>query len=336
MSDESKSIRVIPFSGKSSDWEYWDGKYMIKAEVTGYAKLIECAQNKKGVDQVPTATQVAEALAKDEEKRTTTDNNIIELHALAKKGMMELMLSMDTSKIQGKLAYKLIKRTKSKDYPDGNIKLAYERLKGKYAPKTIQTLLNLKKKFENSSLSTEENDFMSPDDWIAELEGIRMEMEDCDSEATMTDKDFMVHILNNLPLGYDAILDGLEKDLEQKNLTIDQLREKLMSRWYRMKKNIKAKNDIESREEIGAVAHDEVANYAKQFKGTCNGCGKYGHKKADCPNLTSRQQKLVCWYCDKEGHHIRNCEEFKDLKKDRSSRGVASLAIDCLDADFAF
>ena len=52
----------------------------------------------------------------------------------------------------------------------------------------------------------EENDFMSPDDWIAELEGIRMEMEDCDSEATMTDKDFMGHISNNLPLGYDAIL----------------------------------------------------------------------------------------------------------------------------------
>ena len=90
-------------------------------------------------------------------------------------------------------------------------------------------LLNLKKKFENSSLSMGENDFMSPDDWIAELEGIRMEMEDCDYEATMTDKDFMVHILNNLPLGYVAILDGLEKDLEQKNLTIDQLREKLMS-----------------------------------------------------------------------------------------------------------
>ena len=35
--------------------------------------------------------------------------------------MMELLLSMDTSEIKGKLAYKLIKRTKSKDYPDGNM-----------------------------------------------------------------------------------------------------------------------------------------------------------------------------------------------------------------------
>ena len=110
-----------------------------------------------------------------------------------------------------------------------------------------------------------------------------------------------------------------------------------MSRWYRIWKNIKWRDNIEYREEIGAMAQGEVANFAKQFKGNCNGCSKYGHKKADCPNLTSGQQKLVCWYyCDKEGHHIRNCEEFKELKKGRSSNGMASLAIDCLADDLAF
>ena len=35
--------------------------------------------------------------------------------------MMELLLSMDTPEIKGKLAYKLIKRTKSKDYPNRNM-----------------------------------------------------------------------------------------------------------------------------------------------------------------------------------------------------------------------
>ena len=43
-----------------------------------------------------------------------------------------------------------MKLAKTKDLADGNASLAWKRLKEKYATKSTQTLLRLKKKFVNS------------------------------------------------------------------------------------------------------------------------------------------------------------------------------------------
>jgi len=320
MSDE-KAIRTIPFSGKPSDWVYWDAKFMMRAEVTGYAKLIECEKDVKGVDQIPTASEVAEVVAKT--TKSEDDEKILALHKLAKKAQMDLLLSIDTSKSQGKIVFKLIKNTKNSDYPEGNCKEAYVRMKMKYAPKTIQSLLSLKKLFENSELEDWQN---SPEDWICKLEGYRLEMEEIDSTSTMSDRDFMVHILNNLPLQYDVILDGLEAQLENKKLTLENLREKLVNRYLRIRKNVKKVDEHEFME--SADATDNCAHYATQFKGSCYRCGKYGHKGAECPERGNRQQfeKGKCWFCDKAGHTLYNCEEFLTVKNAR--KGTANLALD--------
>ena len=54
---------------------------------------------------------------------------------------------------------------------------------------------------------------MDPDEWISELEGLRTEIEEINSSSAVSDYDFMVKILNNLPSEYDVILDGLESAL---------------------------------------------------------------------------------------------------------------------------
>ena len=37
------------------------------------------------------------------------------------------------------------------------------------------------------------------------------------------------------------------------------------------------KNDVENEEKA-------LTAYSKQFKGSCNKCGKYGHKSVHCPD----------------------------------------------------
>lgn len=81
----------------------------------------------------------------------------------------------------------------------------------------------------------------------------------------MSDMDFMIHVLSNLPEVYDVVLDGMEgrlmlKDGDSQNLTIEDVRDKL-NNWYER---------IDERERIGM--NTEVALTA--FKGNCYKWGK--------------------------------------------------------------
>ena len=57
-------------------------------------------------------------------------------------------------------------------------------------------------------------------------------------KGNISDKDFMIHILNNLPEEYDIILDGLENCLTamgENALTIDAIRKKLNHQYEKIK-----------------------------------------------------------------------------------------------------
>ena len=67
-------------------------------------------------------------------------------------------------------------------------------------------------------------------------------------------------------------------------------------------------------------------NKERFFKGRCNHCGKYRHKKADCWDLKSKQEsgqenerkgqkdksKVRCFKCKKLGHYANKCKNDKE------------------------
>ena len=83
------------------------------------------------------------------------------------------------------------------------------------------------------------------------------------------------------------------------------------------------------------TSHSNKKKHKKQFKGQCGYCGEYGHKKADCPNKNSSQNKgsngksdqkkkhstkgenkgkeqkdmskIKCYNCGEYGHFVRDC-----------------------------
>ena len=227
---EEKSIRIIEFSGDQSDWDGWSEKFLARAEHKGYRKLLLCKKNQAGTDVVPTESELNSAEGKS--TKTQDDKNIIALAKLNKLAYMDLILSIDHKKSRGKVAFQLVKNCKSSEYPEGNCKMAWDRLIAKYAPKSTPSLLKLMKKFENSRLTSSETD---PEEWLSELESLRTEIETIDINSKMSDKKFMVKVLNNLTPEYDVILDGLENRLEldpsdPNALTIDAIRDKLNNR----------------------------------------------------------------------------------------------------------
>ena len=75
----------------------------------------------------------------------------------------------------------------------------------------------------------------------------------------------------------------------------------------------------------------------KYFKGRCNHCGKFGHKKADCWDLKNMKEKhqedekkvqndkskVRCFKCGKLGHYANECKNDKESSGDDNNETFA-------------
>jgi gag-polypeptide of LTR copia-type len=90
-----------------------------------------------------------------------------------------------------------VKGCKYKDYVNSNALLAWECLKNKFEPVSASSLVKLEKQFSQCALKKNQD----PEIWLTELEDLRMKLEDLGS--SITDNQFMIHILNNMTTYYD-------------------------------------------------------------------------------------------------------------------------------------
>ena len=138
------------------------------------------------------------------------DKKIVKLGEFNELAYEDLILSINTSYYVGNVAFKLVKNAKSKDFLEGNCKVAQDRLVSKYAPHTASSLLKLKSEFHNSKLESIDK---VPNEWISHLEGLRICMNVFGHKSIVSDEDFMIHVLNNLLKEYDIILNRLKNHL---------------------------------------------------------------------------------------------------------------------------
>ena len=124
------------------------------------------------------------------------DKKIVKLGELNELAHEDLILSINTSSSVGKVAFGLVKNAKSEVFPEGNCKVGWDRLVSKYVPHTASSLLKLKSKFYNSKLNSIDKDL---DKWISHLNGLQIQMSEFRQKGSVSDEDFMIHVLNNLP-----------------------------------------------------------------------------------------------------------------------------------------
>ncbi len=172
------SIRVITFSGKKKDWIAWEEKFLAKSKRRGYKDVL------LGKTTIPKSTESLDP-------NNPAEMKLIEIQELNESGYTDLILSMDTETSSGKVAFNIVRNSKSKDYEDGNIEVAFKNLRRKYAPQNAPSLAKLHKSFYGASLKKN----VDPDVFITYLEDIRSRMEDM--KSTMTDDQFILHVVNN-------------------------------------------------------------------------------------------------------------------------------------------
>ena len=113
---KEESIRVLVFNGKKEDWPAWEEKFLAKATRKAIKTIL--------VDDTIVIPKSDEVLsAEDVEKLAIRKMNEI--------AYSELILSIDTTQSGGKVAFSIVKGSKSTDYKDGNANKAWKGLKAR-------------------------------------------------------------------------------------------------------------------------------------------------------------------------------------------------------------
>jgi gag-polypeptide of LTR copia-type len=102
------------------------------------------------------------------------------------------LLSIDVKTSNRKITFNIVKGCKSKDHPQGNAAIAWNKLKNKYKQMSAPYMVKLDKQFRASVLKKGED----PEVWITQLEDICIRLEDMGSG--ISERQFMIHVLNNL------------------------------------------------------------------------------------------------------------------------------------------
>jgi hypothetical protein len=259
---DMNAIRAIPFCGKVEEWPIWRERFLAKAKHFGFKDLL------LGKLSIPKVDEEIDETSYIGKKKSI----IIKLNEMA---YTELILSIDVKASSDKVAFNIIRGCKTKDYPDGNSAISWERIQNKYEPVSAPSMVKLEKQFRELSLKKGQD----PEVWITELEDLCVKLENMGS--CITENQFMIHILKNLTSDYDLQLALMERRVgdADKPLTVEEVRGELNLRFKRL--NVKASRNEE------AEVLEEQALFSGQFKGKCRNCGQVGHKSFQCKNRSS-------------------------------------------------
>ena len=182
-----RSICVINFSRKHSDWRKWSFKFL------SYAGL-------KGHDDILLGNVIAPD--NDEVIDETTDQGKakMELRKKNKEAFTALALSIDDDTSIRAVEVKITDK-----YKTGSAKQAWDNLLEIYQPKTMANKVQLLHEFTNNRLKDAN---MNPDAWLDELENLWKRLKN--AGITKTDEELIMHVLNNLPMEYDTVVEILE------------------------------------------------------------------------------------------------------------------------------
>ena len=106
----------------------------------------------------------------------------------------------------------------------------------------------------------------------------------------------ITHILASLPREYGSVVEQgkIDRRTSSALIAMDEIKKRLKERYLQLKRehgwsedemalNVKSGNNQNKNIKKGSKG--------KYFKGRCNHCGKFGHKKADCWDLKNKKEK---------------------------------------------
>ena len=312
---EEKSIRTIPFSGKKSEYIIWRARFLSFAQIRG------CKQILMGTTSVPNANVTLTKGIDDAEIK------IRHLNAVA--------YSMLNMAVSDPVSFGAVYNAQTLELPDGDAAQAIENLDKIFKSKSSAKKHELEQSFHDCKLTKEEK---NPDEFFAELDKIRLQLQIDYDLKTYDDETVKAHILYNVkPRIYETVMHVIKRDIDMGTvITLENLKEDLRRVFTQRHGEYKKEGHAES---VLYANENFKKKFKKVFKGDCRNCGKKGHKAAECwqleknKNLRPAQfkpksesaynvvdQKRHCDYCGKDNHNVEQC--FKRQKDERNKAGL--------------
>ena len=129
MTDKSKAIRIIAFSGKQKDWNCWSKQFLATKTARGHREVLK-----------PKDPKV---------KKDSNNNNKVYAH---------LMMACEDN-----VTFGIIEEATSDAFLKGDARLAWSTLYKKFEPNTGGRKVRLKSKFQKTRLINVRDD---PNNWI--------------------------------------------------------------------------------------------------------------------------------------------------------------------------
>ena len=142
------------------------------------------------------------------------------------------------------------------------------------------------------------------------------------------------HILASLPREYSSVVEQVKIDRRTGStlITMDEIKKRLKECYLQVKREHGWSEDemaLNMKSSDNQSKNIKKGSKGKYFKGRCNHCIKFGHKKADFWDLKNKKEKhqenkkkvqkdkskVRCFMCGMVGHYASQC------KNDRESSG---------------
>ena len=110
-------------------------------------------------------------------------------------------------------------------------------------------------------------------------------------------KEYQVtHILSSLPREYSSVVEQVKIDRRTSSalITMDERKKRHKERYLQLKReNGWSEDEMALNVKSGSNQNKTIkkGSEGKYFKGRCNHCGKFGHKKTDCWDLKNKKEK---------------------------------------------
>ena len=224
------------------------------------------------------------------------------------------------------LPYELGSLAKTEELPDGCTRDAWERLTSEHDLTEGEDMITLLTMFQQNQLDDVRTNITV---WLISL---AIQVNRLKKLNHVLDEEYQItHILASVPREYSSVVEQekIGRRTDSTLITIDVIKKRFKECSLQLKREHGWSEDemaLNMNSSSNQSRNIKKGNKQSSFKGRCNHCGKYGHKKADCWVLKNKQEKsqeserkgqkdksnVRCFKCKRLGDYANECKNEKN------------------------
>ena len=189
------------------------------------------------------------------------------------------------------LPYDLVSLAKTEELPDGCTRDAWERLTSEYVLTEGEDKITLLSMFQQNQLEDVRTNITV---WLISM---AIQVNKLENLNHVLDEEYQItHILAILPREYRSVVEQIKigRRTGSTLITMDEIKKRPKECYLQLKREHGWSEDemaLNMKSSNNQITNIKKGNKGKFFKGRCNHCGKFGHKKADCWDLKNKKEK---------------------------------------------